>query len=67
MLRTLLMMGGTVLFVSAQLPLTNPGKFALATNKEAPSFLYSIITLSLSVLLLSGAWLLNPKKEKPDQ
>lgn len=66
-LRTLLMIGGAVLLIAVLIPLLNPGKFALATKQEVPTFLYYIITIPLPVLMLIVAWLLNPKKEKPDQ
>jgi hypothetical protein len=49
----------------ALFPLLNPGKYGLATKQEAPSFLYYIISLPLPILMLTGAWLLNPKKQKP--
>ena len=66
-LRTLLMIGGAILLIAALFPVINSGKFALATKMETPSFLHYVIALPIPILLLIGAWLLNPKKEKPSQ
>jgi hypothetical protein len=59
------MIGGAVLLITALFPLLNSGKFGLVTKQETPSFLYYIISLPLPILMLTGAWLLNPKKQKP--
>jgi uncharacterized membrane protein len=65
-LRTLLMIGGAVLLIAALFPLINPGKFALVTKMETTPFLYYVITLPIPILMLTGAWLLNSKKQKLD-
>jgi len=67
-LRAILMLSGSIFFVAALIPVLNPGKFELATKNapvSAPHWIAA--TLPLALLMLIGAWLLNPKKHMPRQ
>lgn len=62
------MIAGSIFLIAALVPVLNPAKFELAT-KQAPleAQLWIGATLPLALLMLTGAWLLNPKKKKPNQ
>ena len=67
-LRTILMLSGSIFFVAALIPVLNPEKFELATkNAPVPAELWIAVTLPVALVMLIAAWLLNPKKQMPRQ
>jgi len=67
-LRTVLMLLGAILFVAALAPVLNPAMFESAIRKTpVPALHWIECVLPLSILMLIGAWLLNPKKQMPRQ
>jgi len=62
------MLLGATLFVTALGPVLNPAMFESATQKTPVPALHWIgCILPLSILMLIGAWLLNPKTQMPRQ